>query len=323
VNAATGAVTANRYRGRFAPSPTGPLHFGSLIAAMASYCDARAAGGAWLVRIEDVDEPRTRAGAEDDILRTLARYGMTSDEPVVRQSARGAIYAEALAKLAVDGLTFACVCTRRDLESLPVNALGERVYPGSCRNAGLRPTANARAAVRVRADDADIDFIDVLQGPQRQHLALDVGDFVVRRADGLFAYQLAVVVDDAAQRITTVVRGADLLASTPRQIHLQRLLGLRTPEYLHVPVALTSRGEKLSKQTLARALPDDPLPALLAAWRFLCQRPPDGTMGSVAAFWHYAASTWSRVALPPVAMLPAPRAFDGETALAATTRGRV
>lgn len=323
MNTAVGATPAPRYRGRFAPSPTGPLHFGSLVAALASCCDARAHGGVWLVRIEDVDEPRTRAGAEDGILRTLARYGMTSDEPVVRQSARRPLYAAALERLEARGSTYPCACTRRDLETVPANALGERVYPGTCRN-GMHATRDrAHAAIRVRVEAADLAFADLLQGPQRQHLARDVGDFVVRRADGLHAYQLAVVVDDAEQGITTVVRGADLLASTARQIHLQRLLGIATPDYLHVPVALTAHGEKLSKQTHARALPDDPLPALLAAWRFLDQRAPPAAIDSVRAFWAWAIDAWARRALPPVPMLLAPRAFDGSAASADDTGGRV
>jgi glutamyl-Q tRNA(Asp) synthetase len=323
VSAAVGAAPAPRYRGRFAPSPTGPLHFGSLVAALGSHCDARAHDGAWLVRIEDVDEPRTRAGAEDAILRTLARYGMVPDEPVVRQSERTPLYADALAQLAARGATYACTCTRRDLEVVPVNALGERVYPGTCRTGVEAARTHPHVAIRVRADAAEVAFVDLLQGPQRQHLARDVGDFVVRRADGLFAYQLAVVVDDADQRITTVVRGADLLASTPRQIHLQRLLGVATPGYLHVPVALTARGEKLSKQTHARALPEEPLPALFAAWRFLDQRTPPAAIGSVTEFWQWAIGAWSRRSLPPVPMLPAPRAFDGAVSAAADADGRV
>jgi glutamyl-Q tRNA(Asp) synthetase len=294
-----------RHRGRFAPSPTGPLHFGSLVAALASYCDARAAGGEWLVRIEDVDEPRSRAGAESAILDALTRYGFAWDGPVVRQSERSAEYEQALARLRTIGAVYPCVCTRRELEVAPFGAAGERVYPGTCRN-GVASERMPRAQ-RVRVDATSIAFVDRLQGPQRQDLARDVGDFVVRRADGLFAYQLAVVVDDALQGVTTIVRGADLLASTPRQIFLQQLLGLPTPEYLHVPVAINRAGEKLSKQTHARPLPDDPVPPLLAAWRFLDQRMPDGRPDSASAFLAWAVHAWSRARLPPVAMLPAPR----------------
>ncbi|MEO8507728.1 MAG: tRNA glutamyl-Q(34) synthetase GluQRS [Betaproteobacteria bacterium] len=299
------------YRGRFAPSPTGPLHFGSLIAALASWCDARAAGGQWLVRIEDVDEPRSRAGAESEILATLARYGFVADGPIVRQSQRTALYADALTRLQRMDAVYACACTRRELEAAPLGPAGERVYPGTCR-ADVRAghAARARLAQRVHVDDRVVTFVDLLQGPQRQDLARDVGDFVVRRADGLYAYQLAVVVDDAAQDITTIVRGADLLASTPRQIHLQQRLGLPIPAYLHVPVAINAAGEKLSKQTRARALPADAVPALLAAWQFLDQRAPEAPPATAGEFLAFAGRAWSRARLPPVPMLPAPRAWD-------------
>ena len=292
--------------GRFAPSPTGPLHFGSLVAALASCCDARAAGGSWLVRVEDVDEPRSVPGAERGILDTLARYGFVADGPVVRQSERGARYADALAGLDARGLVYPCACTRRELEDAPLSSAGERVYPGTCRHGIPADRAwRAQRSIRMRVDGAVVEFVDRLQGPQRQDLAREVGDFVVRRADGLAAYQLAVVADDADQRVTHVVRGADLLASTPRQIHLQRALGVATPSYLHVPIAINASGEKLSKQTLARALPDDPLPALVAAWRFLAQ--PDVDPATLAEFWTHAFAAWSPARLPPVNMLPAPR----------------
>ena len=296
---------SNRHRGRFAPSPTGPLHFGSLVAALASYCDARAAGGEWLVRIEDVDEPRSRTGAESAILDTLRRYGFAWDGPIIRQSERSAEYEHALARLRTIGSVYPCACTRRDLDAAPFGAAGERIYPGTCRD-GVASERTPRAE-RVRVDATSIAFVDRLQGPQRQDLAREVGDFVVRRADGLFAYQLAVVVDDALQGVTTIVRGADLLASTPRQIFLQQLLGMPTPEYLHVPVAINRAGEKLSKQTHAQPLPNDPVPSLLAAWRFLDQRTPDVRPSSADEFLAWAVHTWSRARLPPVAMLPAPR----------------
>jgi glutamyl-Q tRNA(Asp) synthetase len=299
------------YRGRFAPSPTGPLHFGSLVAALASYCDARSAGGEWLVRIEDVDEPRTRAGAEREILATLERYGFAWNGPVVRQSSRTELYRAALAQLVACGDVYACACTRRELESAPLGAGGERVYPGTCRD-GIPADRMARAQrawrVRVGGDPlrAVIAFRDRLQGPQAQDLARAVGDFVVMRADGLFAYQLAVVVDDAAQGITDVVRGADLCASTPRQIYLQRRLGYPTPTYLHVPVAINADGLKLSKQTGAAPLPKDAVPALVAAWDFLEQ--PDltgsGRPATTAEFWAAAIAAWTPARLPPVAMLP-------------------
>jgi glutamyl-Q tRNA(Asp) synthetase len=304
------ATPPARYRGRFAPSPTGPLHFGSLIAALASYCDARAAGGEWLVRIEDVDTPRSRPGAESSIMRTLERYQFAWDGAVARQSDRSALYDNALATLAARGVLYACVCSRRDLEHAPFSATGERCYPGTCRGRGVTLAARQRHALRVAVDDDSVTFTDRLQGPQRQQLATDVGDFVVRRADGLHAYQLAVVIDDAEQGITAVVRGAELLASTPRQIFLQRLLGLSPMSYLHVPVAINRAGTKLSKQTLAQRLPDDPLPALLAAWQFLDQPPPHAAPASVTEFWTFAHAAWSPLQLPPVPMLPAPPQFD-------------
>lgn len=300
-----------RHRGRYAPSPTGPLHFGSLIAALASCCDARAAHGEWLLRIEDVDLARSRPDAEIAILRTLERYGFAWDGAVVRQSERTAHYAAALERLRAAGAVYECACSRRELEAAPLAAGGERIYPGTCSK-GI-PAALAgrtRRAWRVRVDmgAACIAFRDRLQGAQEQELARDVGDFVVRRADGLFAYQLAVVVDDALQGVTHVVRGADLLASTPRQILLQRLLGCPPLDYLHVPIAINATGEKLSKQTRAAPLPADPLPALLAAWRFLGQRTPGRSEapGTVAGFWQWAVNAWEAARLPPVAMLPAP-----------------
>jgi glutamyl-Q tRNA(Asp) synthetase len=301
------AATDTRRTGRFAPSPTGPLHFGSLVAALASACDARARGARWLVRIEDVDIPRSVPGAADDILRTLSRYGFAWDGPVERQSDRTPYYAAALRRLVDAGHAYPCACTRRELEGAPLGPGGERIYPGTCREgvpAALAP--RPRRAFRVRVGDADVAFVDRLQGPQRQRLATEVGDFVVKRADGLFAYQLAVVVDDAEQRVTDVVRGADLLASTPRQIHLAHLLGCHVPTYLHVPVAIDREGQKLSKQTGAPALPDDPLPALLAAWRFLDQSAPAVAPRDVADFWRHAIGAWLPTRLPPVPMLPAP-----------------
>ena len=299
-------MSGNAVRGRFAPSPTGPLHFGSLVAALASYCDARAAGGEWLVRIEDVDEPRSRPDAERAILAALTRYGLSWDGDIVRQSERTPHYEDALARLRAAGLVYACACTRKEMELAPVNAIGERVYPGTCRK-GIDGSREGHYAQRVRVGDAIVSFVDVLQGPQRQELGREVGDFIVRRADGLFAYQLAVTVDDELQGVTSIVRGADLLASTPRQIYLQGCLDIATPEYLHVPVAINDAGEKLSKQTGAAALPHDPVPMLLAAWRFLQQPMPEATPASAAAFASYAVGAWSRARLPPVRMLPAPR----------------
>ena len=313
-----GAAGLPRYRGRFAPSPTGPLHFGSLVAAVASYADARAAQGEWLLRIEDVDIARARPGAADAILATLERFGFTWDGPVWRQSLRGDAYAEALDRLDALGLVYACRCSRRELAGVTLSAIGERVYPGTCRQ---RPpshpasaTGNARVAWRLRVPSAPVEFVDRRHGRQSQDLAAEVGDFVLRRSDGLYAYQLAVVVDDAAQGITDVVRGADLLVSTARQVFLQRSLGYPTPRYLHVPIAVDGSGDKLSKQTRAPALSGDPLPALLAAWRFLGQTTPADIPGSVAGFWEYAHSHWEPRGLPRAPALPAPPAFGAPPA---------
>jgi glutamyl-Q tRNA(Asp) synthetase len=247
---------AAAYRGRFAPSPTGPLHAGSLVAALASWLDARAHGGVWIVRIEDLDPPREVRGAADDMLRTLSHFGFDSVEPVVYQSTRTDAYEAYAARLRTDGLLYECSCSRRQIEEA-ANALGLKpgVYPGTCRAATA--TGRSDRAWRVQVPDAVIGFDDRMAGHFEQNLARDVGDFVVRRAGGLWAYQLAVVVDDADQRITDVVRGADLLDNTPRQIFLQRALGLATPRYLHVPIVTNVRGEKLSKQTGARALASD------------------------------------------------------------------
>ena len=304
------ALPSPTRRGRFAPSPTGPLHFGSLIAAVASHCDARASGGEWLLRIEDVDEPRSRQGAERAIVDALRSYGFAWDGDVVRQSDRTAHYEQALSMLAAHGLVYECACTRRELEHAAIGAGGERVYPGTCRDGVPRKLAARPArAWRVRVDDAIVAFADRAQGMQRQSLARDVGDFVVRRADGLFTYQLAVVVDDALQRVSDVVRGCDLLPSTPRQIYLQRALGYDEPRYLHVPVAIDARGDKLSKQTRAPPLPSEPVPALLAAWRFLQQPAPASDPRDVTSFWRHALASWDAARLPPVAMLPAPSRY--------------
>ena len=299
--------TAPEYVGRFAPSPTGPLHFGSLIAALASYADARAAGGRWLLRIEDLDPPREQRGAAARIVRTLERFGFEWDGTIRYQSARDAAYRHAFEQLVRNGRTFACGCTRLELRQGPLGVGGERVYPGNCSN-GLAAGRAARAG-RVRVGNAPVGFIDRVQGPQSQVLSRDVGDFVILRADGQWAYQLAVVVDDADQGITDVVRGADLLASTPRQIHLQRELGLAEPRYAPVPVAVNLAGEKLSKQTKAAALAEDrPVVALAAAWRYLDQCEIDVDLANAREFWAWAIPRWNATRIPPVPMLPAPAA---------------
>jgi len=277
------------YRGRFAPSPTGALHAGSLVAALASWLDARAHQGTWLVRIEDLDPPREVPGATRRILDELAVLGLHGDEAPVCQSDRGELYQQALDRLADRGLVYGCACSRTDIAAAQAGlGLPAHVYPGTCR-AG---TGGRRArALRVRVPDEVVGFVDRRCGAFAQDLAREVGDFVVRRADGLWAYQLAVVVDDAEQRITDVVRGADLLDSTPRQIWLQRALGLPTPRYLHVPVVTNAHGEKLAKQTGAAALDlAAPRLELERAWRFLGF--PALGADSVDAFLRRAVELW-------------------------------
>ncbi len=288
----------NDYRGRFAPSPTGPLHFGSLSAAVASFLQARACGGRWLLRIEDVDVPRVVPGAADNILRSLERLGMYWDEAVWYQSTRTAAYEAALAQLQQAHCAYGCACSRREIADSSVTGIDGAVYPGTCRDG---PAAGrAIRAWRVDTRDAGvIEFDDLVFGPQRQDLTREVGDVVVRRADGLFAYQLAVVVDDAAQGINEVVRGADLLDSTARQIHLQRLLQLPTPRYAHLPVAVNAHGEKLSKQTYAT--PIDvlaPAAAVRAALGFLHQAPPPDIGEALTELWSWAISHWRLAAVP-------------------------
>ncbi len=286
------------YRGRFAPSPTGPLHFGSLVAAMGSCLEARCRGGEWLLRIEDVDAPRCSQAAAGQILSALEACGFEWDGEPVWQSRRGAAYAAALERLKTTGLVFPCACTRRELADSALAPDGAAIYPGTCR-AGLAPGREARAW-RLRVGQARIGFDDAIQGRIESDLATEAGDFVLQRADGLFAYQLAVVVDDADAAITHVVRGADLLLSTARQIYLQQCLGVPTPAYAHLPVAVNAAGEKLSKQTLALALDSArPLPALHAALDFLGQQPPaDLARGTVAEFWAWAVANWRLERVP-------------------------
>ena len=283
------------YVGRFAPSPTGPLHFGSLVAALASWLDARRAGGRWLLRMEDLDRPRVIPGAADAILRQLEALGLQWDGPVVYQSKRLELYRDALAKLQVH--SYPCACTRKELEDSALAIDGSRIYPGTCR-AGLAPGKTPRA-LRVRTSEDPIRFTDRVQGAMEQSVETEVGDFVLRRADGIFAYQLAVVVDDAAQGITDVVRGADLLDSTARQIHLQRLLGVATPRYLHVPVATNAAGEKLSKQTRATdAGPQE----MVAALEFLGMQVPGGLLPRELLPW--AVSDWEPARIPRIRVVP-------------------
>jgi glutamyl-Q tRNA(Asp) synthetase len=294
-----------RYRGRFAPSPTGPLHFGSLVAAVGSYLEARARGGEWLVRIDDLDPPRAVPGAADDILRALVACGMRWDKPVVYQSRRNDAYRKAVQSLRARGLVYACSCSRREIADSALPGVEGYVYPGTCRSKNL--SDDPGRALRVRTGGATVEFDDEVQGRVTQDLERDSGDFVLHRADGVYAYQLAAAVDDAEQRITHVVRGSDLLVSTPRQIHLQRLLGLPTPRYAHLPVAVNAQGEKLSKQTHAAPVDrGDPLTAVSAVLDFLGHRPPpDAAAAGLEYLWKWAIDSWKLERVPRAAALPA------------------
>jgi glutamyl-Q tRNA(Asp) synthetase len=291
-----------QYRGRFAPSPTGPLHFGSLVAAVGSYLDARMQGGEWLLRMEDVDTPRNVPGAAEQILRTLEAFGFEWDGPVLWQSQRFEAYAEALENLKAEGVVFGCACSRKEIaDSATRPAIdGGLAYPGTCRN-GLPANREARAW-RLRVDESEMAFDDRVQGRVSQQLNRDVGDFVLRRADGLFAYQLAVTVDDAFQGITDVVRGADLLASTPRQLWLLDCLGFARPRYAHLPVASNTAGEKLSKQTLAPGLNSAEAAAeLVQALAFLGQAVPENlARATVPEVWDWAKAHWLFAGIPRV-----------------------
>ena len=296
-------VSASSYIGRFAPSPTGPLHLGSLVAAMASYLDARAHGGQWLVRIEDVDGDRNVDGADRHILASLQRCGMQWDGEVTWQSQRTALYEAALRQLDAAGAASPCGSSRKDHAASQLSLTGKRaqanISPGTCRH-GLTPGKTARA-LRLKVPQSPhcvIGFQDRWAGYVRQDLTDEVGDFVIKRADGFWAYQLAVVVDDGAQGITDIVRGADLLDSTPRQIYLQQLLNLPQPRYLHVPVVVNALGEKLSKQTGAQAFDTGAAPeqllraAILPAARFLGL---DVQAATLDDFWRAAMPAWRQL----------------------------
>ncbi|WP_407849462.1 tRNA glutamyl-Q(34) synthetase GluQRS [Bordetella petrii] len=284
------------YVGRFAPSPSGPLHLGSLVAALASWLDARAHGGRWLLRIEDVDTPRTVAGAAEVIMAQLRALGLHWDGDILWQSRRGAAYQQAFDALAARGLVYGCGCTRREIADSSLRGPGpgldgERPYPGTCRH-GLPPGRQARAW-RLRVPAGIERFEDRWLGPQEQDVAQAVGDFVLRRADGLWAYQLAVVVDDAAQGVTDIVRGADLLSSTARQRVLARLLDATPPRVMHVPLVVDpATGLKLSKQNGAAPLDDArPLAMLARAWQALGFEPC--AAGDPAAFLAQATARWA------------------------------
>jgi glutamyl-Q tRNA(Asp) synthetase len=278
-----------RYIGRFAPSPSGPLHFGSLVAAVASYLQARANDGRWLLRVEDIDPPREQAGATGEILTALERYGFEWDGQVIFQSASAAAHKAALDSLLERDLAYRCRCSRRDLVDAPRGELGI-IYPGNCREG----TADGEAAIRLRTDNSEIAFDDLLQGHVVQHLESGSGDFIIKRRDGLIAYHLAVVVDDEAQGVTEIVRGIDLMDSTPRQIWLQRLLGYRTPRYAHIPVITHANGDKFSKLTGAPGISLQRVPQTLfeALIALELQPPPELAQATLQDIWNWATENW-------------------------------
>ena len=282
------------YRGRFAPSPTGDLHFGTLLAAVGSYLQARSQQGEWIMRIEDVDTTRRIEGAADALLRALEGFGFEWDDGEAYQSARTDLYEAALAQLSENELIYPCTCSRRQLADLG----DAQVYPGHCRHRHL--PLQEEYALRLRVSDQLISFDDRVMGHYQQHLASECGDFVIKRRDGLFAYQLAVVVDDAEQGVTEVVRGTDLLDSTPRQIYLQQQLGYPQPTYLHLPLLVDEHGQKLGKSTGAAALDlKHPAISLHAALKLLGQLPPEELANDkLATIWQWAIEHWNIAAIP-------------------------
>lgn len=282
-----------QYIGRFAPSPTGPLHFGSLVAAVASYCDAKANQGKWLLRIEDIDQPREVAGAADDIISTLQAYGFVWDGDILYQSARNTAYQAALDKLKLQDMVYPCTCSRKTIADMAEQkGIEGAIYPQTCLHQAI--DLNKTPAWRFKTPNQETHFNDVALGLRSQHVATEIGDFVIKRADGLFAYQLAVVVDDAAQGVTHVVRGEDLLTSTARQILLQAALGFTHPVYRHTPIVTNALGQKLSKQTQAEALPLDAIPTNLhRAFHFLKLNPPAHlASASINDCWQWAFQAW-------------------------------
>ena len=285
------------YRGRFAPSPTGRLHFGSLVAAVASYTDALHHQGEWLLRFDDVDETRTLPEAVDGILTTLDAFGFEWSAEPASQSDRVGLYQAILDRLLTEDLAFYCGCSRKEIEAVGRPGTDGPLYPGTCRN-GL-PRGKQPRSIRLRVENKTVRFVDRFAGPVQQNVAQQIGDFVIRSADGFAAYQLAVVVDDSIENITHVVRGADLLESTPRQLYLQQQLGFAYPVYGHIPLVRDACGKKLSKDDAARALPlNNPLPSLLAAWQFLGQISLASGITHVSDFWSEAARLWSPARVP-------------------------
>ncbi len=287
------------YRGRFAPSPTGDLHFGSMVAAVGSYLDAKAIGGEWIVRIEDVDTTRCHEEYSSSILRTLESFGFEWDGPIVYQSQRGKIYQDYFNYLRDRKLIYGCACSRKELAENPRGIDGANLYLGKCRN-GITEDRAIRSW-RIKVGNEILSFTDRIQGIQSQNLERDVGDYVIRRADGLFAYQLAVVVDDIEQGITDIIRGSDLLDSTPRQIWLYKCLNQKSfPTYAHLPLATNEKGEKLSKQTLAEpVIHHNQITVLKKVMAFLGM-PVEPEVSSISDFWKAAIDTWKTDNIAPV-----------------------
>lgn len=295
-----------KYIGRFAPSPSGPLHFGSLVSALASYLDAKANNGLWLLRIEDLDPPREPAGAADNIIHQLERLGLTWDREVLFQSKRIEAYNSALMKLAAEGLCFKCTCSRQDVRSM------KEGYNGKCRSNGLSArelqypiSKHHSTSIRIRTDPKKVRFEDALLGPFSSRLSESGGDFIIRRKDGMIAYQLAVVIDDAWQGVTNIVRGADLLSSTPKQRYLQTVLGLSQPTYTHIPIVTDTNGTKLSKQALARAIDtEDTFPLIFQALLLLGQTPPKRKFSrSPDSLLSWAIEHWELQSVPKLASI--------------------
>jgi glutamyl-Q tRNA(Asp) synthetase len=289
----------SHYIGRFAPSPTGPLHFGSLVTAVASFLEAKSNTGQWLLRMEDLDKPREMQGAADHILRALDTFGFSWDGEVVYQSDRTEAYNEILYELQQKKYVYPCTCSRKEIaESVFDTGFEGAIYPKTCLKKNPKP--GVHAAFRIITSNQEISFEDKVQDYFSQNIALEIGDFVVKRVDGFFAYQLAVVIDDDYQGVTHIVRGSDLLDSTPRQIYLQQLLNFPTPMYSHVPIAVNTMGEKLSKQTLAEPISQDLAgQQLFSALCFLGQNPPlemqNATLGEV---WRWGFANWSLAKIP-------------------------
>jgi glutamyl-Q tRNA(Asp) synthetase len=274
--------------GRFAPSPTGSLHFGSLVSAIGSYLEARSAGGRWLLRIEDIDPPREVAGSSADIIADLNRFGMFADGTLLYQSSRTNAYQNAVRQLLEANRAYPCACSRKDLPA-------SGIYPGTCRN-GIPAGKNPRA-IRFRLDDSICEFDDPVQGQMSESPVNTCGDFVIKRADGLFAYQLAVVIDDKFQAVTQVVRGADLLDSTCRQIAIQKALGMEQPDYMHLPIAVSADGKKMSKRDQSDPVGhQDPAFAVRQALSFLGHQAPAGL--SLEALWEWALEHWDSALIP-------------------------